>query len=68
MKIYLAAQRLLVGDRQTYTHRDTKTGDFINLLSFLESRLNKQVKFEISFDVSSNWCNLFGPYDIFLLL
>jgi hypothetical protein len=25
---------------------------------------NKKVKCEISFDVSSNWCSLFGPYDI----
>jgi hypothetical protein len=35
MKIYQAVQKLLVGDTQT----DRQTGDLINLLSFLESRL-----------------------------
>jgi hypothetical protein len=38
MKIYNVVQKLLVGDTQT----DKETGDFISLLSFLESRLKKQ--------------------------
>jgi hypothetical protein len=32
----------------------------------LSSKINKQVTFEISFDVGSNWRNLFGPYDVCL--
>jgi hypothetical protein len=35
IKIYEAFQKLLVGDTQT----DRQTGDFVSLLSFLESRL-----------------------------
>jgi hypothetical protein len=37
MKIYLAVQKLLLGDTQT----DRQTGDLISLLSFLESRLKR---------------------------
>jgi hypothetical protein len=38
VKIYQAFQKLLVGDTQT----DRQTGDLINLLSFLESRLKTE--------------------------
>jgi hypothetical protein len=36
MKIYKAVQKLLMGDRQT--------GDLISLLSFLESRIKRDLK------------------------
>jgi hypothetical protein len=39
MKIYQEVPKLLVGDTDTHTYR--QTGDFISLLSFLESRLKR---------------------------
>jgi hypothetical protein len=39
MKLYQAVQKLLVGDIQTDTHADRRTGDLISLLSFLKSKL-----------------------------
>jgi hypothetical protein len=43
MKIYHAVQKLLVGD----TERQKETGDFISLLSFLESRLKTLINYSM---------------------
>jgi hypothetical protein len=53
MKIYIAVQKLLVGDIHTYrqtdrdththTHTDIQTADLISLLSFLASRLKMYI-------------------------
>jgi hypothetical protein len=43
MKINQAVQKLLVGDRQT----DIQTGDLISLVSFLESRLKLDLKWNM---------------------
>jgi hypothetical protein len=54
IKIYLSFQKLLVGDTythtHTHTHRHTQTGDLINLLLFLESKL--KIVFKYTYAIS----------------